>query len=141
MDIRERLKNRVESGLREETVTVDGTSVLVRGRSDARFVREAWLIGEDEAEAGAKVLSKKLKSLYGIDGGVTGSEYKECKLMSMLAYDTKGKPLDEIFCAAMCRTDSLFYLALLAAAMRVSGLLDPASLTAGNSTASADASG
>lgn len=141
MTIRERLKNRIESGPREETVNLDGTTVIIRGRSDARLVREAWLISDDEAAAGATALSKKLKSLYKLDGGVSASEYKECKLISMLAFDEERKPLDELFVAACCRTDSLMYMAMLAACMRVSGLLDPANLTAGNSPASADASG
>ena len=140
MNIRERLKQRVEAGAQEQLIEIDGARVIVRGRSDVRPLREAWLISDDEAEEGAKVLSKKLKSLYKLDGGVTPNEYRECKLISMVAFDEQKKPLDEIFVAALCRVDSIAFMAALAAAMTVTGILDPVSLTSGNLLASANGS-
>lgn len=141
MTIRERLKAKIDAGIREETCVIDGATVILRGTCDSRYMREAWLLDDDSADEGARELSKKLKSLYKLKGGVSGREYKESTLISMVAFDEKGVALDPLFVAALCRVDSIAYMALLSAAMRVTGLLDPVSVTAGNSPASAGGSG
>lgn len=141
MTIRERLKAKIDAGTREETVSIDGATVILRGTCDSRYMREAWLLDDDSAAEGAKEISKKLKSLYKLKTGIDGREYREATLISMVATDEKGVALDPIFVAALCRVDSLAYMALLNAAMRVTGLLDPVSMTAGNSPASAGGSG